>query len=362
MSMTRTLLDGSGNGHAARMALRRSDFDYPLPPELIAQAPLPQRGDSRMLYLSGDERRDLGIRALPDLLRPGDLLVINDTRVIPARLLGVKDSGGKVEVFVERVLDDHRALAQVRAAKPPRPGMHLHMEGGLRIEVLGRAGEFYELRFDGACPLAELLQVHGHMPLPPYIARPDQAVDRERYQTVFARQAGAVAAPTAGLHFDHELLQALSAAGVEQAVVTLHVGAGTFQPVRHEDVALHRMHAEWLEVPAQTCERVRTVRAAGGRVVAVGTTVVRALETAAASGTIAPYRGETDIFIVPGYRFKAVDMLLTNFHMPCSTLLMLVCAFAGMDAGTDRVLSAYRHAIAGGYRFYSYGDAMLIEP
>lgn len=359
MSMTRTLPDRPGDEHAVRAASPRlSDFDYPLPPELIAQAPLPQRSDSRMLYLSGDERRDLGIRALPDLLRRGDLLVINDTRVMPARLLGVKDSGGKVEVFVERVLDDNRALAQVRAAKPPRPGARLHMEGGLQIEVLGRVQAFYELHFDSALPLAELLQSHGHMPLPPYISRPDQAFDRERYQTVFARQAGAVAAPTAGLHFDHELLQALDAAGVERTTVTLHVGAGTFQPVRHEDVSLHRMHAEWLEVPERTCERIRAVRAAGGRIVAVGTTVVRALETAAARGEVEPCRGETDIFIVPGYRFRAVDLLLTNFHMPRSTLLMLVCAFAG----SDRVLSAYRHAVDAGYRFYSYGDAMLIEP
>lgn len=353
--MTRTLPERAGADH---VVLRRSDFDYRLPPESIAQAPLPQRSDSRMLYLSGEERRDLGIRALPDLLRRGDLLVLNDTRVIAARLLGVKDSGGRVEVFVERMLDDHRALAQVRAAKPPRPGMRLHMEGGLQIEVIGRVGEFYQLHFDSAVPLAELLQAHGHMPLPPYIERPDESFDRERYQTVFARQAGAVAAPTAGLHFDAELLQALNAAGVEQTTVTLHVGAGTFQPIRHEDVALHRMHAEWLEVPERTCERIRAVRAAGGRVLAVGTTVVRALETASAAGEIAPYRGETDIFIVPGYRFRTVDMLLTNFHMPCSTLLMLVCAFAG----TERVLSAYRHAIADGYRFYSYGDAMLIEP
>ena len=342
----------------AMQTMRRSDFDYPLPPELIAQAPLPERSDSRMLHLRGAELRDLGVRDLPALLRAGDLLVLNDTRVIPARLLGVKDSGGRIEVFVERVLDEDRALVQVRSAKPPRIGARLHLEGAMQAEVLGRSEGFYELRFHDARPLAELLRVYGHMPLPPYISRPDEASDRARYQTVFAAHEGAVAAPTAGLHFDDALLRALEAAGVERATVTLHVGAGTFQPVRHEDLSLHRMHAEWLEVSPLACARIRAARERGGRVVAVGTTVVRALEAASPRAVVEPFRGETALFITPGYRFKAVDALLTNFHMPCSTLLMLVCAFGG----TERVFAAYRHAIREGYRFYSYGDAMLIEP
>lgn len=357
MAVTRSAPDAQVAVSAA--GPRRSDFDYVLPEALIAQAPLASRGDSRMLHLRGAERADRAVRDLPALLRAGDLLVFNDTRVIPARLFGVKDSGGRVEVFVERMLGEHRALAQIRASKPPRAGARLHLEGGLEVRVLSRAeGGFHEIVCDDARPLAELLREHGHMPLPPYITRPDQGFDRERYQTVFAARDGAVAAPTAGLHFDPPLLGALGAAGIERATVTLHVGAGTFQPVREEDLSLHRMHSEWLEVPPETCERIRATRARGGRVVAVGTTVVRALETASTKGGIEPYRGETAIFITPGYRFRAIDVLLTNFHMPCSTLLMLVCAFAG----TARVLDAYRYAVSAGYRFYSYGDAMLVEP
>ncbi|MDR2876438.1 MAG: tRNA preQ1(34) S-adenosylmethionine ribosyltransferase-isomerase QueA [Chromatiales bacterium] len=338
---------------------RRSEFDYELPKELIAQAPLPLRGDSRMLCLHGDELADRGIRDLPALLRAGDVLVFNDTRVIPARLFGVKASGGKVEVFVERVLAEHRALVQIRASKLPRAGTRLHLDGGLEVCVSSRSEEgFFEIVCDDERPLAERLRECGHMPLPPYITRADEAFDRERYQTVFAARDGAVAAPTAGLHFDAALLDTLAAAGIERAVVTLHVGAGTFQPVREEDLSRHRMHAEWLEVSLETCELIRRARARGGRVVAVGTTVVRALETASQSGVIEPYCGETAIFIRPGYRFRSVDMLLTNFHMPSSTLLMLVCAFAG----TERMLAAYRHAVNARYRFYSYGDAMLVEP
>lgn len=359
MAVTRSALGAHDTATMPAAAPRRSEFDYVLPEALIAQAPLPARGDSRMLCLRGAELADRGVRDLPALLRAGDLLVFNDTRVIPARLFGVKDSGGRVEVFVERVLGEHRALAQIRASKPPRAGTHLHLEGGVEVRVLSRAvNGFYEIICDDERPLGELLRECGHMPLPPYITRPDRSFDRERYQTVFAARDGAVAAPTAGLHFDDALLLALAASGVERAAVTLHVGAGTFQPVREEDLSQHRMHSEWLEVPPETCERIHATRARGGRVVAVGTTVVRALETASQSGAVEPYRGETAIFIAPGHRFRSIDVLMTNFHVPCSTLLMLVCAFAG----TARVLDAYRHAVNAGYRFYSYGDAMLVEP
>jgi S-adenosylmethionine:tRNA ribosyltransferase-isomerase len=356
--------------------LRKSDFHFDLPPELIAQAPLAGRTASRLLCLDGASGRidDRVFSDLPQLLRRGDLLVLNDTRVIPARLFGEKDTGGRIEVLIERVLPGHVVLAQCRASKPPRSGQTLRLEGGVNGVVRGRRGEFYEIEFDSPEPLVELLERVGHVPLPPYISRPDAGADRERYQTVYARAPGAVAAPTAGLHFDAAMLTRLEALGIETAFVTLHVGAGTFQPLRVEEVAQHRMHAEWLEVSAATATRVNAAKAAGRRVIAVGTTVVRALESAAAhtrgvSGNTKPvetataddvraFSGETDIFIYPGFRFRVVDALITNFHLPESTLLMLVCAFAGRA----HVLNAYRHAVQERYRFFSYGDAMFVTP
>lgn len=340
--------------------MRVSDFHFELPDELIASMPLPERTASRLLVIDSatgacqDHRFD----ALLELLRCGDLLVVNDTRVIPARLYGAKESGGRVEVLLERLLDEHSALAHVRSSKAPRPGTRLWLEEVLPVLVLGRRADFYRLLFETAEPLLQLLERYGHVPLPPYLQRADTPADRERYQTVFAAQPGAVAAPTAGLHFDQALLRRLAQKGVAQAQVTLHVGAGTFQPLRTQWVEQHRMHTEYLVVDSTVCARVAQTRARGGRVVAVGTTVVRALETAARSGVLQPYRGETDLFIYPGYRFRTVDALITNFHLPGSSLLMLVCAFAGRE----RVLNAYRHAVAGRYRFYSYGDAMFIQP
>ena len=342
--------------------MRKSDFHFDLPTELIAQAPLTTRVASRLLCLDGTSGRidDRMFPDLPQLLRPGDLLVFNDTRVIPARLYGEKDSGGRIELLIERLLPAQRVLAQCRASKPPRPGQRLRLDGGVSVTVCGRRGEFYEIEFDSPEPLLTLLDRVGHIPLPPYISRPDAGSDRERYQTVYARVPGAVAAPTAGLHFDAAMLARLEALGVETAFVTLHVGAGTFQPLRVDEITQHRMHAEWLEVSATTAARVTTAKAEGRRVVAVGTTVVRALETAARGKehALPPFSGETDIFIYPGYRFRMVDALITNFHLPESTLLMLVCAFAG----TAHVLHAYRHAVQERYRFFSYGDAMFVTP
>ena len=294
---------------------------------------------------------------LPALLRSGDLLVFNDTRVIPARLFGRKDTGGRIEILLERITGPRRALVQLRASKPPRAGARLHLEPtGELATVLGREGDFWLLEF-GAEPGDVFVRL-GTMPLPPYLERQAEEMDFERYQTVFARSPGAVAAPTAGLHFDTELLQALGTAGVSTTFVTLHVGAGTFQPVRAMNLAEHQMHTERLQVSAEACEAVEAARRRGGRVVAVGTTSVRALETAASSGTLAPYQGDTRLFITPGYQFRVVDALLTNFHLPESTLLMLVCAFAGWEP----VMAAYRHAVEARYRFFSYGDAMLLEP
>ena len=349
--------------------MRKSDFHFDLPPELIAQAPLATRAASRLLCLEGATGRidDRMFSDLPQLLLPGDLLVLNDTRVIPARLFGEKDTGGRIELLVERLRPDRRVLAQCRASKPPRPGQQLRLEGGVNARVRARHGEFYELEFEGREPLLELLERVGHIPLPPYIGRTDAAHDRERYQTVYARAPGAVAAPTAGLHFDAAMLARLGTLGVETAYVTLHVGAGTFQPLRVDEIAQHRMHAEWLEVSASAAARVNAAKAAGRRVIAVGTTVVRTLESAAAQGAdgttskqqvLQPFAGETDIFIYPGYRFRVIDALITNFHLPESTLLMLVCAFAG----TANVLHAYRHAVRERYRFFSYGDAMFVTP
>jgi len=337
--------------------LKLSDFHFDLPRELIAQHPLAQRSASRLLHLDGPSGAvtDTAFRDLPDLLSPGDLLVFNNTRVIPARLFGRKETGGRVEVMLERLVDDRECLAQLRVSKPLQTGGHILLEDGSRLEVVGRDGAFFHLRSTGP-GLAALLERFGHMPLPPYITRDDTAADRERYQTVYARHPGAVAAPTAGLHFDETVLAALDARGVERAEVTLHVGAGTFQPVRCDNIEEHRMHAEYLEVSAAVCEAVERARARGGRVIAVGTTAVRSLETAAAGGTLKPFRGDSRIFIYPGFEFRVIDGLVTNFHLPESTLLMLVAALAGREA----VLAAYRHAVRERYRFFSYGDAMLV--
>ncbi len=340
--------------------MKKSDFHFDLPPELVAQEPLPARSASRMLVVppAPAEFADRLVRELPGFLRPGDLLVFNDTRVIPARLFGAKESGGRVEILLERITATDEVRAQIGASKSPKPDSRIRLDDGTQLTVLGREGEFYSLRFDTDEPLEDILRRTGRMPLPPYIHRPVDISDNERYQTVFAQQSGAVAAPTAGLHFDEPLLQALKERGVEFGHVTLHVGAGTFQPMRTESLADHRMHREWLNVGAGLCSQVARVKAAGGRIIAVGTTVVRSLETAMRGGELMPFAGDTQIFIFPGYRITAVDALLTNFHLPESTLLMLVSAFAGRE----RILSAYRHAVEQRYRFFSYGDAMLLYP
>jgi S-adenosylmethionine:tRNA ribosyltransferase-isomerase len=342
------------------MVLTRNDFYYELPRGLIAQSPPASRRDSRLLVF--DPRTDhIAHACFADIgrwLEPGDLLVVNDTRVIPARLHARKDSGGEAELLLERLDDAHVARFQVRASKPLQPGRTLQIGGrgdaAVTVHVLGRAGEFYRLRFEQ--PVMDVLRRHGEVPLPPYIERAPGADDHARYQTVYARHDGAVAAPTAGLHFDAALLDALSAQRVDLASVTLHVGAGTFQPMRVNDVAAHRMHAERIELPADTVAAVARCRARGGRVVAVGTTVVRVLEAVARGGELVSYNGETDLFIRPGFEFRVVDALITNFHLPESTLLMLVCAFAGRT----RMLAAYEAAVSARYRFFSYGDAMLI--
>ncbi|RME34530.1 MAG: tRNA preQ1(34) S-adenosylmethionine ribosyltransferase-isomerase QueA [Gammaproteobacteria bacterium] len=336
-----------------------SDFQYELPQELIAQEPLSERAASRLLTLHAQGgREDRRFRELPELLRENDLLVFNDTRVIPARLYGRKESGGRVELLIERVHEGRTALALVRASKSPKPGSLLLLEGGAQAEVIDREGDAFRLRLAGDEDWWSVMERWGHMPLPPYIQRADRVVDRERYQTVYARNPGAVAAPTAGLHFDEPLLERIRERGVETARVTLHVGAGTFQPVRCDRIEEHRMHSEWYEVPEETAEAVACHRSCGGRIVAVGTTSLRALESAATGGgELVAGWGETTLFIYPGYRFRVVDALVTNFHLPGSTLLMLVCAFSGRE----RVLEAYRHAVQAGYRFFSYGDAMFLE-
>jgi S-adenosylmethionine:tRNA ribosyltransferase-isomerase len=339
--------------------MRRDQFHYHLPDELIARQPAEERRGSRLLCLDGPSG-ELAHRQFPDILdqvSPGDLLVFNNTKVIPARLFGHKESGGKVEVLVERLLDDKNLLAHVRASKSPKPDTRLLFEGSASARVLGRQGELFELAFDGEQSALDILESIGHMPLPPYIDREDAASDRERYQTVYAQTPGAVAAPTAGLHFDDELLTQLKNKGVEMAFATLHVGAGTFQPVRADDVRDHHMHAEMVEVTPEVCQQVRAAKARGNQVIAVGTTSVRCLESAAASGEIQPYSGDTDIFIYPGYQYRVVDALLTNFHLPESTLIMLVSAFAGYRHTMD----AYRAAVEQKYRFFSYGDAMFIS-
>ncbi len=335
-----------------------SDFYYALPEHLIAQYPPKRRGESRLLFLDGisGAMADQYFAELPSLLSEGDLLVLNDTKVIPARLLGVKDSGGKVEVLIERFLGPHCALAHVRARKALQSGRRMLLEQSVEVEVRGRIANLFELQFLDSRPLSQILEAVGRLPLPPYIHRETKEIDKERYQTVYACRPGAVAAPTAGLHFSGPLLERLQAQGVRLGYVTLHVGAGTFQPVRMNDVTQHRMHAEYVEVTEQVCAQIRLTQRAGKRVIAVGTTTVRALETASTKGFIAPYQGETEIFIFPGYSFRSVNALITNFHLPETTLLMLVCAFAGRE----KVLAAYRHAIDKGYHFFSYGDAMLV--
>jgi S-adenosylmethionine:tRNA ribosyltransferase-isomerase len=336
---------------------QRSDFVYDLPESLIAQHPPERRGDSRLLMLESDGIRDGRFSAdFPALLRPNDLLVLNNTRVLPARLHGQKATGGAVEVLVERVVDANTVMAHLRVSKKPAVGASIRLEDAFDVVLEGREGELFQLRFPAPGVIA-LLEAHGHMPLPPYIERADAAEDRARYQTVFAKEAGAVAAPTAGLHFDAGLLDAIRAQGVAMTEVTLHVGAGTFQPVREEDLSQHVMHAEWLSVSQDVVDAVAACKVRGGRVIAVGTTAVRSLESAAQSGTLQPMQGDTRLFITPGYRFRVVDALLTNFHLPESTLLMLVSAFAGYR----EIMAAYRHAVAAQYRFFSYGDAMFLS-
>jgi S-adenosylmethionine:tRNA ribosyltransferase-isomerase len=331
-----------------------SDFDFDLPQALIAQTPLAERSASRLLHVDGDALHDRAFTDIVDLVAPGDLLVFNDTRVLKARFFGVKASGGKVEVLVERVLDQRTVHAQVRASKSPSPGSTMRLADAFDVEVGERAGEFYNLRFPA--DVFDLIEQHGRLPLPPYIDHAADAFDEQRYQTVYASQPGAVAAPTAGLHFDQPLLDRLREKGVRIAFVTLHVGAGTFQPVRTENLVEHKMHSEWYTIPQATADAVREVRAAGGNVIAVGTTSLRALESASQSGDLQPGSADTALFITPGYQFKTVTRLITNFHLPKSTLLMLVSAFAGYR----QIRAAYAHAIASHYRFFSYGDAMLL--
>jgi S-adenosylmethionine:tRNA ribosyltransferase-isomerase len=337
-----------------------SDFDYDLPESLIAQYPEAERSSSRLLALLDGEMqaRDMAFKELPSLLHPGDLLVFNNTRVMPARLYGCKETGGRVELLIERVISARHALAHVRSSKSPKTGSRLLVgDQSHEIFVDGRQHELFELHLEQG-DFYQLMAQEGHMPLPPYIQREDVAVDQERYQTVYAERPGAVAAPTAGLHFDCAMLDQLALKGIEQVQLTLHVGAGTFQPVRSENLDDHVMHSEWVEVDEAVCSKVQETRARGGRVVAVGTTSVRSLEAASASGELRPYSGETRLFIRPGYRFRSVDALITNFHLPKSTLLMLVAAFAGYE----RVMGAYRHAVEQRYRFFSYGDAMFLTP
>ena len=340
------------------MSLSVDLFDFPLPPELIAQHPARERSASRLLHVDGPHLADLRFTDLPGLLAPGDLLVFNDTRVIKARFFGQKDSGGQVEVLLERIVDERHALAQVRASKSPKAGTRITLENAFNLVCTGRQGEFFALELEGEGNLWDLAEQYGRLPLPPYIEHGVEAEDEARYQTVYARHPGAVAAPTAGLHFDEAMLERLSEQGVRRAALTLHVGAGTFQPVRVEKIDEHKMHSERFHVPEETAAAIAATRERGGRVVAVGTTSLRTLESAACgNGLVRAGSGETDIFITPGYRFQVVDRLITNFHLPRSTLLMLVSAFAGLDP----IRAAYAHAVAEKYRFFSYGDAMLLE-
>lgn len=340
--------------------MKRTDFFYNLPEELIAQYPTAERSGSRLLCVDGNRgellHRHFG--DVLDLVNPEDLLVFNNTRVIPARLFAWKETGGKVEILVERLLDGSRCLAQVRASKSPKAGAKLYLDNGRQIslEVLGRRGEFFELS-SFRLELMTVLDQFGHMPLPPYIDRSDEVIDRERYQTVYSKVPGAVAAPTAGLHFDNELLRQLKDKGVDFAYVTLHVGAGTFQPVRAENIQDHQMHSEYIEVGRELCDKVEASRAQGGRIIAVGTTSVRSLESASQTGELMPFKGLSEIFIYPGYEFRSVDAMITNFHLPESTLILLVSAFAGQQ----HIMAAYQEAVAQKYRFFSYGDAMFLS-
>jgi len=344
--------------------MKTRDFFYDLPAHLVAQYPAKHRTDSRLLHINTEQASfgDRQFTDFPDLLKPNDVLVFNNTRVIPARLFGHKTTGGKVEILIERIISEHGALAHVRASKTPKIGADIILDTSvpgenISFRIEDRRGNLFVLATDASTRITEILEKHGHMPLPPYIERSDEAQDLKRYQTVYARQPGAVAAPTAGLHFDDDILNTIKHKGVNSAYVTLHVGAGTFQPVRSEHIKDHAMHSEYLEVPEDTVSLCNQAREQGGRIIAVGTTAVRSLETAAADGILEPYCGETDIFIYPGYQFKSVDALLTNFHLPESTLLMLVCAFAGYET----TMRAYQHAVEKEYRFFSYGDAMFID-
>jgi S-adenosylmethionine:tRNA ribosyltransferase-isomerase len=341
--------------------MQLNDFDFELPPELIARYPLAKRSASRLLCIPSKQQEILHreFSSLADLLNDGDLLVFNDTRVIPARLTGYKNTGGQVEILVERILDDQRILAQVRASKPLQLGSYIALPQNHFLEVINRHNQFYELRYRDASsqPILEMIESLGEIPLPPYMHRSPEEADKERYQTIYAKHKGSVAAPTAGLHFDEETLEKLQAKKIDMGYLTLHVGAGTFSPVRVENLHEHKMHAEYLDVSAELCTKIAGAKARGKRVISVGTTSLRALETASQSGSIQPYRGETSIFIYPGYQFRCADALITNFHLPRSTLLMLVCAFGGFD----KVMHAYREAVRQSYRFYSYGDAMWVE-
>jgi len=332
-----------------------ADFDYDLPDELIAQYPAADRRGSRLLEL-GQHICDRQFDELPGLLRPGDLLVFNDTRVIKARLSASKETGGRAEILIERVQGERRVLAHVKASKTPKPGSRLLLADDVEAEVLGRAGDLFSLNF--STDVMPFIERHGEVPLPPYLGRAADDTDIDRYQTVYAKDPGAVAAPTAGLHFDTEMLEETRNQGVRHAWVTLHVGAGTFQSLREEHIKENRLHSERVQVDEKCCEAIRDTKEAGGRVIAVGTTSVRALECSSASGAVQPFDGETDMFILPGYKFQVVDAMITNFHLPQSSLLMLVAAFAGQE----RVLSAYRHAVREKYRFFSYGDAMFLTP
>ena len=344
--------------------MKLSDFHFDLPESLIARYPTKTRSASRLLHLQGatGDIQHSQFTDIVDLLQEGDLLIFNNTRVIPARMLGQKTSGGKVEVLVERMLDSHRVLAHVRSNKSPKPGNRMILEGAVEVEMLERHDALFELKFLTEAPVLEVLEEYGHMPLPPYIDRPDEDSDKERYQTVYNEKPGAVAAPTAGLHFDDQILQALKDKGVNMAYVTLHVGAGTFQPVKVDNILEHKMHAEYAEVPQDVVDVINQTKAAGRRVVAVGTTSVRSLESAAQVSKqqgkeLTPFFDDTEIFIYPGYEFQVVDAMLTNFHLPESTLIMLVSAFAGQE----NVMNAYQQAVEQEYRFFSYGDAMFVE-
>ncbi len=337
-----------------------ADFFYHLPPELIAAYPTSQRTSSRLLCLNKKTGfiKHKTFKDILELINPGDLLVLNDTQVIPARLFAYKTTGGRVEILVERILDENRILVHLKSSKALKFGTHLQLENGIRVEIIGRVGNLFELYFlDEVASILDLLNTIGHIPLPPYIQRPDEGFDQQSYQTVFARTPGAIAAPTAGLHFDKLLLEKLQAKGINIAFITLHVGSGTFQPIRTERLEEHKMHAEYVTVSASVCEKIEEVKRNHKRVIAVGTTSVRSLEAAAINGTIKPFQGETQLFIYPGFSFHCIDALVTNFHLPKSTLLMLVCAFAGYKS----VMDAYQQAINHKYRFFSYGDAMWLD-